>query len=433
MGAVVLARIGERVDRFHSAGTDFTEKLLVSAYAMHLFWALDPFQIQLWRYTLFRHLPNVLLLAALLLNFWGRAIFRRSSLGTLWDACRLMLPHLLLGLLLLAGGSYARHVGNENSTYQSTGFSMLLGGPILCAVILASRAPQRLISAIMTVTVLGAVAAVVSNAVHWGGLIFHGIEHLVIVAVMMPIICRDRGGLFLVSLVGTALSLLAPNKLTGYLVVLTVLCMLYMEQVNNHAKSLRMPMNKSLVRIIGAYVAVGLALAVVVAYFAIQQYLPDGNTEYRMHTYEKAFLRFMDSPLWGTAFSVSAVERFDLFTVGVSTQNLPTHSDLLDLAAHGGLIGLGLYLWAIVSVVVPYFMARLKGPDIAPDGLTQDERHAVFVVICGVVVMAFNPVLLSPSQNFLYWAMSSIALAVRQLRSGADGHLSPACGRTPPG
>jgi len=236
-----------------------------------------------------------------------------------------------------------------------------------------------------------------------------------------------------VSLVGTVLSLLAPNKLTGYLVVLTVLSLLYMEQVNDHAKSLKFSTSKSLVRIIGAYVAVGLILAVVVAYFAIQQYLPDGNTGYRMHTYEKAFLRFIDSPLWGTAFSVSAVERFDLFTVGVSTQNLPTHSDLLDLAAHGGLIGFGLYLWAIVSVVVPYFVARMKRSDPAMDGPAQVERHAVFVVICGVVVMAFNPVLLSPSQNFMYWAMSSFALAVRHLRSGADGQFPLARGRTSPG
>lgn len=416
MGAVLTGPVGEHLGRMQAVGTDFTEKILIAAYAMHLFWAVDPFMIQLWRYSLFRHLPNLLLILALILNFWGRAIFKRSSLATLSQSGAMMLPHLLLGLLLLAGGSYARHVSDEVSTFQSTGVTMLLGGPLLCAVILASGAPARLMSAIMKVTVIAAVAAVVSSVVNWGALIFHGIEHLVIVAVMLPIISPGRRALLAAGCILTVLSVLAPNKLTGYLVVLMVFSMLYMEGVGRYSLQMKFGMAKSLVRVFGAYVAGGLFFIAVLAYFAVDQYLPDGNASYRLHTYEKAFLRFFDSPLWGTGFSVSAVERFELFTVGVSTQNLPTHSDLLDLAAHGGLIGLGLFTWAIAIVVLPYFMDRLKQVNPAVDRYSEIERHAVYATACGVLVMAFNPILLSPSQNFMFWAMSAMALAARRLQ-----------------
>ena len=84
--------------------------------------------------------------------------------------------------------------------------------------------------------------------------------------------------------------------------------------------------------------------------------LPSGNLEYRLHTYAQAWRSFTDSPLWGSMFAAEAVRKFTLYTIGIARNMLPTHSDILDLLANGGLAGIS--LWALGLAMIARTAAR---------------------------------------------------------------------------
>jgi len=161
--------------------------------------------------------------------------------------------------------------------------------------------------------------------------------------------------------------------------------------------------------------------------------LPTGNVEYRSHTYLAAWNRFLDSPLWGTLFAVEAVEKFTLYTIGVSRNLLATHSDVLDLLANGGLLGVALWmygLWRIAraayaSLLHPEFLDREWAP----------VAHTLAVIsLAGVITYAFNPILLQPALAYLLWTSLGLlaGLALRTKEAAEPGRAwSPAAAARP--
>jgi hypothetical protein len=147
--------------------------------------------------------------------------------------------------------------------------------------------------------------------------------------------------------------------------------------------------------------------------------LPTGNVSYRGYTYELAWQRFLDSPWWGTLFAVEAVGKFTLYSVGDTDNLLATHSDLLDILANGGVIGVTLWaygLWRIARaagshVLRPQFLDRAWAP----------QAHALAVMsAAGVVTYTFNPILLQPSMAYLLWTNLGL-LAGLALRAASGG------------
>ncbi len=133
-----------------------------------------------------------------------------------------------------------------------------------------------------------------------------------------------------------------------------------------------------------------------------ETYLPSGNPEFRLMTYAQAWIRFVASPLWGTGFTEPAAEKFTGFDTGVSNNILPTHSDVLDLAAQGGLLALALWLWGLFRV------GRLAAKTvIQPGGAAHVASPYAHMLACmslaAVVVYAFNPILLQPEKSILIW------------------------------
>lgn len=152
-----------------------------------------------------------------------------------------------------------------------------------------------------------------------------------------------------------------------------------------------------------------------------------GNAEFRTHLYEQKWRMFLDSPLWGDLWSTTPNLRFRLFTVGNGGINfLPSHSDVLDWLAHGGVLGAAAVLTAIVGII------RRALPDCREDRggrLLYAERATLIVICCAALVSAsFNPVLGNPANGFMFWTMFALlaALELRGIASdGTGGEAAP--------
>jgi O-antigen ligase len=148
-----------------------------------------------------------------------------------------------------------------------------------------------------------------------------------------------------------------------------------------------------------------LALAALAAFLIANRtpYLPSGSPQFRLLTYERAWHRFLASPLWGTLFTAPGAEKFRGFDTGVSNNILPTHSDVLDLLANGGVLAIALWLWGLARVMRLAWRA-LHRPLAATDPLTPYAHALACMSVAGVLTYAFNPILLQPDKALLLWA-----------------------------
>jgi len=143
--------------------------------------------------------------------------------------------------------------------------------------------------------------------------------------------------------------------------------------------------------------------------------IPTGNLDFRYHTYAAAWGRFLDSPVWGSWFIHEAAEKFTLFDVGVGANVLPTHSDLLDLLANGGLLGFALVAGGLIAIWV-HAWRRLLRP-AAIDRPEAPYAHALALLSIGAIVVAiFNPIMLQPQMAALAWTNLGMLLGL-SLRS----------------
>ncbi len=399
----------------HKPAIDFTDGMVVVAIALQLLWAVDPFAAELWRRSFTRHLPTVLAIAATLLCVAGRVLFRpglRPELGSVVRTYRLL---LLFGAFVIGGSLYARFALAIDSSFLLMGMSVILGGPVNLWLIRTSRAPATLVRSV-TVAVIGvSLLGVLMNTIHFGSMLYHALEHVVLVAVAMPLIAGRKP---LVRLSGAFLCILAavaPNKITGYIVLLMVFAWVFVDDLM--IRTARDPdrIRGGLQRILGAFLGMLGILGVVFLYQATKSHLPDGNTVYRLHTYQMAIDRFLDSWLWGRAFAASAVDHFDLFVVNTSTQSLPTHSDPLDILANGGLLAAIPFVLGLLSILHAAWkmLTRNWVSGERDQGFARAQLAMYFLIMSsGLTVMAFNPVLNSASSSYVYWMCSAMMCAL---------------------
>jgi hypothetical protein len=167
----------------------------------------------------------------------------------------------------------------------------------------------------------------------------------------------------------------------------------------------------------------GLAAAGLFAHFAQQSPtgLPSGNPEYRLHTYAAAWERFTDSPVWGTLFAAEAVERFSLYAIAAARSVLPTHSDLLDLLAHGGIAAAALLVFGLARA------ARLAWRNLLrplPDDPWAPYVHALaLLTVAGLATCAFNPILLQPPMAYLLWSSLGLLIGLALRREAVPAGL----------
>jgi hypothetical protein len=350
-----------------------------------------------------RQLPLLATLPLVALSVLGRRLStplrERRSGGTVLAA---LLPLTLLALWIVVGSAHARLVEGFQATFLNLGL-YIVAAPAAALIMANSSAPTRLSQAYLRLLVVAAcVMAAGLVAVYGHRELYHEQIFLLIpVAIAAAISLRNRtfawlGCLFIL---GTAL---LSRKNTSYLIaLLTVMYMAVFLWLNTIERA------PSVKQLWAHYLAfVGLLIvaagACYVLYFR-HRYLPSGNVEFRSFTYRAAWQQFLDSPIWGTSFNAESIRKFTLYTVGVARNRLPTHSDVMDLLANGGLLAIGLWLWSYARAGL-FAYKRVLAPRFLHYPWAAQAHTFAMISVAAVVVYAFNPILLQPEMAFLAWS-----------------------------
>jgi hypothetical protein len=192
---------------------------------------------------------------------------------------------------------------------------------------------------------------------------------------------------------------LLSQKFTGY-ITLIVFCIASALAINHKLKLTRY--GKALRTLSYVYVSAFSIIFIVFVIINRETLLPSGNINFRFFTYGIALENFLESPLIGSMFTESSVITFDLFDVDASTQDLPTHSDILDVLQHGGMLGFLLFASGYVFLLKKSSVLLAKKEALVGRSFA---RLSVILVasILAPIVFAFNPVLKEPALATLVW------------------------------
>lgn len=372
---------------------------------------VDPLGWKLAGHTAIKHVPLALALGFTLLTAVGHRL--RTPLGPRRPEAsivRATWPLLALSVLILVGSLYERSVSGVRDTFLNVGLYMVMV-PVAAYVMCRSEAPVALLRACFAVLVAaGTVMGVLLVANYRVQQVYHEQIFLVIplavlffAAPRLGFAGRVGGGFFL------AMTWFS-QKYTSYIVGgVTVAYLLGAVALP------RLSARSALHRLTLAYwtLVLALACAALLALLLIwsRAELPSGNLDYRLHTYSNAWRSFVASPLWGTLFAADAVRKFTLYDIGVAHNRLPTHSDVLDLLANGGLIGMG--LWVLGLARVARLAARhALAPRLAAAPETPYAHALAMISLGGLITCAVNPVLLQPAMAFLLWTSAGLLLGI---------------------
>lgn len=327
----------------------------------------------------------------------------RESLARAW-------PLLLLMFYMLAGALVARIHFDIQETYLPFAIGMV-GLPL--AVVLFWSVSQRLLVArrfmqallLMMPVVIGWVVAKRMD----GGQAFHIEIFLFVPLGVYFFLALKWRWLAWSILLASAFLAVVSFKNTAFLVLL--LCLLYLMVLGLVRRPARAASLRRVLMVYGLLVSLLVGAAAVA--FLLQnreEYLPSGNVEARSITYEAAFYRFLDNPLAGTGFSDSSLVDLRDFTV-LGKDTLVTHSDLLDVLSHGGLLGAGLFVFGFYRV----FLRAVQALRAAADDDTRALIHGlVLIVASGLVVAAFNSPLITLTVGVMFWFAVGLLAAVSE-------------------
>lgn len=387
-----------------------TDYLLMFVLLIAVFFAIDPFLLYADKRTLFKHVH--LILAFLVIGVaWVGSRINRTEIkdGRVINQCW---PLVIFAAWVVGGALYARFHEKIVETFLIMGLYMFIT-PLFARFIADHRAPGPLLNRYLALLLSAILVGAVWQAVQLGRWSeFHEEEYLTVpLAVYFFVRSKGFTGRFFSLILLTAL-MLTVIKNTSFIVTTIVLAYLWWvfvrEEVMARPALQRLPHFLMLAFLAGSVVAV---FAGIKAYS--DSALPDGNPKYRMHTYEQTLASFKESPVVGKSFTGAGAEKFGLFTVAASTQVLPTHSDVLDILAQGGVIGLGFFifaLWCIARYIHNRFRGRAAS-SLSP-GLVAHFHWLAVSCLSVVPVIAFNPIMLQPGKAFILWMNLGILLGL---------------------
>ena len=384
--------------------------------ALALLVAVDPFELDWERMALIKHAkhaPMLIALPSVLLAVAGKRIFqeRMKHAGVIPT----MSPLLALAAMVIGGGLYARFaLGIQNSFL--VGGVYMCSAPMACAILLRCDNPVCLLRAYGAMLLVAGVVVFTGLAINYGvRQVYHELEYLFPSLAVFCVFAARSAWLRWAGLLFFLLLAFLFKKNTGYLTGLLVV--LYLLRFYAWPTwSLQARVRRATMVYWAAIVL--LVCAALVAYLVVNRadYLPSGNPAFRLLTYDRAWQRFHASPLWGNGFTAPASEKFTGFNTGVSNNILPTHSDVLDLLANGGVMAIALWLWALWRVARLAYGTVLR-PEWASDPLTPYAHMLAHSSIAGVVTYSFNPIFLQPGKALLLWAnfgfLAGISLIVK--------------------
>lgn len=325
----------------------------------------------------------------------------RESLGHAW-------PILVFGLLVLVGSLVARNYLDIKETFLQLAIG-ISGFPL--AVILFWSIGDRMLVARRFMQALLLVLPII---IGWvvvkriqGGQAFHTEIFLFVpLAVYFFLSLKWRWFAWIILLSAIVLGI-ASHKNTAYLVLLVTLIHLLLIGIARWPER-----DMSLSRALTVY---GLLVVLMVGTAAVsflllnrEEYLPSGNVEARSITYTAAINRFLDSPIYGTGFlDTSLVQLYDLKVLGSDT--LVTHSDMLDILSHGGLLGAALFLFGVYRV---FFRAVAVLRSRVDDHVKSMIHGLSVIVVCGLITASFNSPLITLTIAVLFWFAFGLLAAV---------------------
>jgi len=390
----------------------------------------------------------------------GRLLDRRAAPPPAWPVIAAIWPWLLLALWIIAGSLFARRVLGIHNTFLGMGLYLLLV-PLVARLVLVSAAGLALVQVWFVLATGAALLMIVSEATGMGGPPggWHELEALVIplavfwglqgraeapvgpaarppentphhlqpearqsrqsgmaLATLPAGLWRRRGQVLLTGVfLGSALLL---RKNTGYLVLLVVLGWMWWVEWAPRCQASVGFRRRAVALVTVVLVLLACAVTVLGVRAAARsdgasvasQLLPDGNNRYRLTTYDNAWRQFRAAPLAGTAFSGTATEIFTGYDIDAARGILPTHSDVLDLAAHGGILALALWLAGLVRLAHKT-LPLLRQPAV-PAALRPAAHALACMTVCSVIVYAFNPIMLQPVKALLLWVPTGLLLGM---------------------
>lgn len=322
-------------------------------------------------------------------------------------------PLVMLSVFVITGSVYARAVDDVKESFLNVGLGMLFL-PLFALSVRSSDHPLTFMKWLASMFILMALTAL--PILVSGVRIFHELMFLFApIGTLLVLAPRFSAWRIVVGLALIGVCLLSFKNTTFLLVLLSLLACMGIWLVRVSKLSNRLAVVVGVLALVPVSV-VGLYFAAL-AWIRHRDSLPPGNVAYRLEMYEIAWRKFLESPVWGSGFTDSSVVFFQLYKVLQDTQYLPTHSDPLDLLAHGGVIAA--LLWLLV-VKRQFVIAWFAGRELAarPSGvdLTRHRWLAMLglMQIGAVITCSFNPILISPVYAYWIWGSAGVMWALYQ-------------------
>jgi O-antigen ligase len=410
-----------------------SDYFLLAGFWLALFYVADPLMMKLDKIGLTKHIPLFLCAGGILLANIGNWLFpsREKIPGRpkYWQVLEAALPLVLLGSWIVIGSWYTRKYGGTNNTFITVGLYMLFT-VLVARITLLSPARNTLIRAyLLGATVAGVFMTIRMLPLGWPRINYHELEAMIVpLAVYFALRPGNRSWKAFWTLFFLAAGLVF-QKNTGFLVLVLTLAYIWIVEWRFRFRESLGFKFWTMVWLIVLVVA-GLAAYSFLAYQR-GEWMPSGNPQYRLLTYEQAWNNFLESPIWGSSFTDPATHRFKAFQILAARGILATHSDLLDLAAQGGIIALALWLWSYLRI------GRVSVQNVLRGRVKDDVHAAAHTFACmslgGIIVYAFNPILLQPAKALLHWAqiglLLGLALHFARLRAAEQPEAKPVLGR----
>lgn len=382
---------------------------------MSLFLLIDPFYFGYGAFRVTRDLGVLKYFglmfgfAALFFTLLGQAIYVPRATQPPWrESLAVAGPLFAFAAIVLTGSLIARfHLGIKETFLQlGVGF---FGLPLAVIMFWGISDHLQVAKRFMLglLLVMPVVIAWVAFTRLQGGQAFHTEIFLFVPLGIYFFLALQRRWLAYFILIASIGLGLASHKNTAYLIVLLVIAHLLL-LIGHRAQPKKMSIKRALV-VYGLIVSTLVSSVILVFLLANREaYLPTGNVEARTITYSAAIDRFLASPLYGQAFlDTGLVQLEGKLILGRTT--VISHSDLLDILSHGGLITLSFFIWGLMRIARCTRQAFKVGLPNAEFALV---NGLISLVICGLVTAAFNSPLISLPVAVLFWFSLGLLVSV---------------------
>jgi hypothetical protein len=337
----------------------------------------------------------------------------RAALGQLLAILRVYWPLAVLGLTMTAGFFVAVN-DDVRVTFRPHALAMLSFFPVCHLAIAADT--TRFVRAALVLLGLGSLYMLTLAVVHFPRHIVHENLFLFTPMAVYFALASPRRWMRVVAALYMVFFAVIGLKNTTFIIAGVGIYGLYVFSQARVRDGSRSPVQwRSLLLLVLLSVLGWIALDYLKA--TVAQF-STGNTDFRTYLYEQKWAMFVGSPLWGDAFSGTPNVRFALFRVAYGhAQFLPSHSDLLDVLAHGGVLGAAAFLTGIGRIGLRSLRARPQ----------EDRRlyaaRGCLVVVCvsALVSCSFNPVLGNPANGFMFWSCFAMLAALDLRGLATDG------------